>query len=112
MLVLIKITNYLRVNVLTIALFVFCIIFNKADMLCVTYSVMILHELAHCRAAVTICRLQRLDIPGFFEGVSGVGISYYIPPRSALLFRNIQHFGPCWPETQKGGISWRQYKDM
>lgn len=64
------------------------------------------------RAAVTICRLQRLDIPGFFEGVSGVGISYYIPPRSALLFRNIQHFGSCWPEAQKGGISWRQYKDM
>lgn len=47
------------------------------------------------RAAVTICRLQRLDIPGFFEGVSGVGISYYISPRFALLFRNIQHFGSC-----------------
>ena len=30
-----------------------------------------------------------------FEGVSGVGISYYISPRSALLFRNIQHFGSC-----------------
>jgi len=29
-----------------------------------------------------------------------------------LLFRNIQHFGSCWPEAQKGGISWRQYKDM
>lgn len=24
----------------------------------------------------------------------------------------IQHFGPCWPEAQKGVISWRQYKDM
>ena len=35
----IKITKYLRVNVLTIALFVFCIIFNKADMLCVTYAI-------------------------------------------------------------------------
>ena len=64
------------------------------------------------QAAVTSCRLQRLDIPCFLEGVSGVGISYYIPPRSALLFRNIQHFGSCWPEAQKGGISWRQYKDM
>ena len=50
----IKITKYLRVNVLTIALVVFCIIFNKADMLCVTYAVMILHELAHCLAAVCI----------------------------------------------------------
>ena len=38
---------------------------------------------------------RRFVLPGFLEGVSGVGISYYIPPRSALLFRNIQHFGSC-----------------
>jgi len=63
---LIKITNYLRVNVLTIALFVFCIIFNKADMLCVTYAVMILHELAHCLAAVCIgLKISHIDFYPF-----------------------------------------------
>ena len=62
----IKITNYLRVNVLTIALFVFCIIFNKADMLCVTYAVMILHELAHCLAAVCIgLKISHIDFYPF-----------------------------------------------
>ena len=62
----IKITKYLRVNVLTIALFVFCIIFNKADMLCVTYSVMILHELAHCLAAVCIgLKISHIDFYPF-----------------------------------------------
>ena len=62
----IKITNYLRVNVLTIALFVFCIIFNKAAMLCVTYSVMILHELAHCLAAVCIgLKISHIDFYPF-----------------------------------------------
>ena len=65
-LVLIKITKYLRVNVLTIALFVFCIIFNKADMLCVTYAVMILHELAHCLAAVCIgLKISHIDFYPF-----------------------------------------------
>ena len=62
----IKITKYLRVNVLTIALFVFCIIFNKADMLCVTYAVMILHELAHCLAAVCIgLKISHIDFYPF-----------------------------------------------
>ena len=61
----IKITKYLRVNVLTIALFVFCIIFNKADMLCVTYAVMILHEL-HCLAAVCIgLKISHIDFYPF-----------------------------------------------
>ena len=62
----IKITKYLRVNVLTIALFVFCVIFNKSDMLCVTYSVMILHELAHCLAAVCIgLKISHIDFYPF-----------------------------------------------
>ena len=66
MLVLIKITKYLRVNVLTIALFAFCFIFNKADMLCVTYTVMILHELAHCLAAVCIgLKISHIDFYPF-----------------------------------------------
>jgi stage IV sporulation protein FB len=65
-LVLIKITKYLRVHVLTIALVVFCIIFNKADMLCVTYAVMILHELAHCLAAVCIgLKISHIDFYPF-----------------------------------------------
>ena len=59
-----------------------------------------------------ICRPERLDIPGFFEGVSGAGILQPIPPRFTPSFRNIPHFGPCWPEVQKGGISWRSYKAM
>lgn len=62
----IKITKYLRVNVLTITLFVFCIIFNKVDMLCVTYAVMILHELAHCLAAVCIgLKISHIDFYPF-----------------------------------------------
>ena len=53
-----------------------------------------------------------LTFRAFLEGVSGGGNILLHSSRSALLFRNIQHFGSCWPEAQKGGISWRQYKDM
>ena len=55
---------------------------------------------------------RKFDIPGFFEGVSGAGILQPIPSRFTPSFRNIPHFGPCWPEVQKGGISWRSYKAM
>lgn len=62
----IKITKYLRVNILTIALFVFCIIFDKIDMLCITYAVMIIHELAHCIAALCIgLKISHIDFYPF-----------------------------------------------
>lgn len=62
----ITITKYLRVNILTIALFVFCIIFNKINVLCITYAVMILHELAHCLAALCIgLKISHIDFYPF-----------------------------------------------
>ena len=44
--------------------------------------------------------------------IDGVPNNTPIPPRFTPSFRNIPHFEPCWPEVQKGGISWRSYKAM
>ena len=50
----IKITKYLRVNILTIIVFAVYVIFRYPVMFYVAYAVMFLHEMAHCIAAVCI----------------------------------------------------------
>lgn len=54
MLVLIKITKYIRINILTILIFIVCAITHSLNVLCVTYAVMLAHELAHTLAAICI----------------------------------------------------------
>lgn len=53
-LVLIKITNYVRINILTILVFIVCYITKTLKILCVSYAVMLAHELAHTLAATCI----------------------------------------------------------
>lgn len=50
----IKIGERIRVSVAAIALFVMCFSLGKAEGLCITYTVMLLHEIAHLIAAVCI----------------------------------------------------------
>ncbi|MCH5210319.1 MAG: site-2 protease family protein [Oscillospiraceae bacterium] len=50
----IKLTKYLRVNILTIIMFTVCVIFHYPAIFYITYAVMFLHEMAHCIAAVCI----------------------------------------------------------
>lgn len=50
----IKLSKYLYVHVLTVILFVVCIVTGTVNVLLVTYAVMFLHEMAHTLAAVCI----------------------------------------------------------
>lgn len=50
----IKINRYLYINILTAALFVLGAVFHCLMPVCVTYAVMLLHELSHTLAAVCI----------------------------------------------------------
>lgn len=50
----IKLTKYLRINVLTIALFIICFYTGYWKTLCITYSVMLCHEAAHMFSAIAI----------------------------------------------------------
>lgn len=50
----IKLTKYIRINVLTIILFAVCAALHTLPLLCVTYAVMLIHETAHALAAVCI----------------------------------------------------------
>lgn len=52
--VLIKVTKYLYIHILSVLLFVICIITDSVKILGVTYAVMVLHEAAHTLAAVCI----------------------------------------------------------
>ena len=49
-----KITKYLRVHILTLLMFTVCVIFRYPAIFYITYAAMILHETAHCAAAVAI----------------------------------------------------------
>lgn len=53
-LVLIKLTKYIYINILTIIMFSVCIMFRYPVIFYITYAVMVLHEAAHCIAAVCI----------------------------------------------------------
>lgn len=50
----IKITKYLRINILTAALFVFCFLSGYWQTFSMTYLVMLCHETAHMMAAIAI----------------------------------------------------------
>lgn len=50
----IRLTKYLYVNILTIIMFVCCFVSHSLGILCITYAVMIIHELAHTLAAICI----------------------------------------------------------
>lgn len=50
----IRFTKYLRINILTIVLFIFCFFSGHLRTLLVTYSVMLCHETAHMLAALAI----------------------------------------------------------
>lgn len=50
----IRITKHLYINILTVALFVVCAIIHSVRLLCITYAVMFLHEMAHTLAALLI----------------------------------------------------------
>lgn len=50
----IKITKYIRINILTVLLFIIASLTHSTGILCVTYAVMTIHELAHTLSAVCI----------------------------------------------------------
>lgn len=50
----IRISKHLYINILTIILFIICTFLHSLDILCITYLVMLLHELAHMAAAMCI----------------------------------------------------------
>lgn len=50
----IRISKHLYINILTIILFIICTFLHALDILCITYFVMTLHELAHMAAAMCI----------------------------------------------------------
>ncbi len=50
----IKLTEHIRINPLTIIVFAVCYLTHTLGILCVTYSVMLLHETSHLLAAVAI----------------------------------------------------------
>ena len=50
----IKIGKYIRINILTPLLFLVCYMIGKLEIICVSYGVMLLHELSHMMAAILI----------------------------------------------------------
>ncbi len=50
----IRFGKHIYINPLTLALFAFCFINRRAELLCVTYAVMTVHELSHLAAALAI----------------------------------------------------------
>lgn len=50
----IKATKYVRINILTVLMFIICYLTGSFKILCVSYAVMTAHELAHTLAAVCI----------------------------------------------------------
>ena len=50
----IKLTEYVRIHALTVAMFSVCILLHYPSVFYITSAVMLLHELAHCAAAVCI----------------------------------------------------------
>lgn len=65
-LVLIRISKHLYINILTIILFIICTFLHTLDVLCITYFVMLLHELAHMAAAICIgLRVSHISLHPF-----------------------------------------------
>ena len=53
-LVLIRLSKYIYINILTVVMFAVCIVFHYPVIFYITYAVMMLHEAAHCVAAACI----------------------------------------------------------